>query len=88
MTIGDTFLVVGERAISVRLDTAAQEALDELVAGGHSQSDAIRLALIEAAARRRDRSLRAEALRLAADEGDRAEKALLLAELDDLRAPW
>jgi Arc/MetJ-type ribon-helix-helix transcriptional regulator len=79
---------MGERAISVRLDGGAQEALDLLVAEGHSQSEAIRLALVEAASRRRDRSLRAEALRLAADSADRAEKAALLDELEELRAPW
>jgi Arc/MetJ-type ribon-helix-helix transcriptional regulator len=79
---------MGERPISVRLDGAAQEALDLLVSEGSSQSEAIRTALVEAAARRRDRSLRAEALRLAGDPADRAEKAALLAEMEELRAPW
>jgi Arc/MetJ-type ribon-helix-helix transcriptional regulator len=79
---------VPERPLSVRLDGEADAALRELTAGGLTQSQAIRLALVEAAGRRRDRSLAAEAARLAADEGDRREAAELRRLMEDLRAPW
>jgi Arc/MetJ-type ribon-helix-helix transcriptional regulator len=77
-----------ERAISVRLDERAQRALEELVASGMSQSEAIRTALVESAKLRRSELLREEALRLAESEQDRRVKAELLefmGELDDSR---
>jgi len=77
-----------ERAISVRLDERAQRALEELVASGMSQSEAIRTALVESAKLRRSELLREEALRLAESEQDRRVKAELLefmGEFDDSR---
>lgn len=62
------------RAISVRLDDEAQEALESLTRSGRSQSEAIRDALVDFASRRRRRNLAAEVARLNADAGDRAEK--------------
>jgi Arc/MetJ-type ribon-helix-helix transcriptional regulator len=89
MTTRDTFLGVPDRAISVRLDPEADAALAALVASGLTQSQAIRLSLVEATRRRAgDRSLAAEAARLAADKGDRAEIADVRAFMDELRAPW
>jgi Arc/MetJ-type ribon-helix-helix transcriptional regulator len=79
---------VSERAISVRLDDDADDALRELVAAGLTQSQAIRQALVEAAERRRDRSLAAEAARLAANQDDRREAAEVRAFMDELRASW
>jgi Arc/MetJ-type ribon-helix-helix transcriptional regulator len=79
---------MAERAVSVQLDEAALRALEQLVADGRTQSDAVRIALVEAAARRPSRSLRVEAMRLAADPDDRREKAKVLAAVDELRAPW
>lgn len=77
-----------ERAISVRLDAEAQSALDELVALGMSQSQAIRHALVLAARRGTDRmSLTAEALMLAEDEQDRQVKAELLEFMGELDEP-
>lgn len=77
-----------ERAISVRLDSDASAALDELVAAGLSQSDAIRRALIESARRRHDRmSLATEAAMLAADEDDLREVKSVRAFMDELRDP-
>lgn len=77
-----------ERAISVRLDAEADAALGALVASGISQSEAIRLALVDAARRSAgDRSLAAEAARLAADEADRREIAEVRSFMDELRAP-
>jgi Arc/MetJ-type ribon-helix-helix transcriptional regulator len=82
-------LVVPDRAISVRLDPDADAALDQLVASGLTQSQAMRLALVEAARRRAgDSSLAAEAARLAADETDRREIADVRAFMDELRAAW
>ena len=89
MTIRDTIAVVPDRAISVRLDPEADAALAALVESGLTQSQAIRLSLVEATRRRAgDRSLAAEAARLAADESDRAEIADVRAFMDELRAPW
>ena len=75
-----------ERLISIRLDSEAANALDELVSEGLTQSTAVRTAIVEAASRRRDRSLAAEAARLAADEGDRKEAAEVAALMESLRA--
>lgn len=88
MTDRDTIALVPERAISVRLDPDADAALDTLVSSGMTQSQAIRLALVEAAHRRSgDRSLAAEASRLAADANDRREVASVRAFMDELDAP-
>ncbi len=62
------------RSLHVRLDDAAAAALDIIRAGGLSDSEAVRTALRESAARRRARSaLREEVRDVAADESDRAE---------------
>jgi Arc/MetJ-type ribon-helix-helix transcriptional regulator len=88
MTIRDTIPDVPERAISVRLDSEADAALDALVGNGMTQSQAIRLALVEAAKRRRgDLSLAAEAARLAVDPVDLGEIADVRAFMDELDAP-
>jgi Arc/MetJ-type ribon-helix-helix transcriptional regulator len=72
------------RMISVRLDDEAQRALESLTADGRSRSDAIRDALVRAAARRSRRSLSAEAMRLGADPEDRAAVAEVLADMEAL----
>jgi Arc/MetJ-type ribon-helix-helix transcriptional regulator len=88
MTTRDTSAAMPERAISVRLDAEASAALDELVASGLSQSEAIRKALIDAAGRRVDRvALATEAAMLAADEDDLREVARIRAFMDDLSGP-
>jgi hypothetical protein len=62
------------RSIHVRLDDASALALGVLRAGGMSDSEAVRVALREAADRRRAReALAAEARALAADSEDLAE---------------
>jgi Arc/MetJ-type ribon-helix-helix transcriptional regulator len=69
----------------VRLDTTAAAALDVVRAEGLSDSEAVRTALREAAARRRSRSaLRAEAARLAADPEDRAEMEAIREHMAEL----
>jgi Arc/MetJ-type ribon-helix-helix transcriptional regulator len=77
---------VASKLISVRLDERAQRALEELTRGGRDRSAAVREALIEASARRRDDGLAAEAEALAADGADRAEAEAVLAVMESLRA--
>jgi hypothetical protein len=77
------------RALHVRLDTDSEAALGTLRAEGLNDSQAVRLALIEARTRRRQRVvLREEASRLAADAGDRRELAALAADFDALTPAW
>jgi hypothetical protein len=73
------------RSLHVRLDSGSEAALRVVAAEGLNDSDAVRTALREAAARRRARSaLREEASRLAADSDDRAEVALIRERLAEL----
>lgn len=60
--------------------------LNFLTRSGLTQSEAIRHALVEAARSRRDRSLAAEAARLASDPEDLAEMAEVVALMEALRA--
>ena len=76
------------RSLHVRLDDAASAALEVVRADGLSDSEAVRTALREAAARRRLRSsVRTEARRLAADEHDREEMRLVREQLAELAPP-
>lgn len=76
------------RAVSVRLDDEALQALRRLEALGLSRSDAIRRALLDTAARLRDKDvLRAEVRALEADEGDRREMLEVAELMESLRAP-
>ena len=73
------------RSLHVRLDDASAAALDIVRAGGLTDSEAVRTALREAAARRRVRSvLREEVRRLAADEADREEMRIIREQLAEL----
>jgi len=75
--------------ISVRLDERAERALAELEATGMTRSEAVRVGLVDAARRLRDRArLIEEAAALADDVDDRAEAAAVAAMMEDLRAPW
>jgi hypothetical protein len=77
------------RTVQARLDRLAEADLALLRREGHNDSQAIRLALREAAERRRRRTaLRAEAEEAAGDPADRAESARVRAEMDALAAPW
>ena len=74
-------------AISVRLDDEARRALAQLETTGLSRSAAIRLALVAAAARLRDRrALATEVAALEADEADRAEMSAVAELMEQLRA--
>lgn len=78
---------MSSRALSVRLDDEALRALGQLEATGLTRSQAIRLSLVETAARHRDEgALAAEAARLEADEDDRAEMLAVARIMESLRA--
>ncbi|HEY7693330.1 MAG TPA: hypothetical protein VH816_13415 [Gaiellaceae bacterium] len=73
------------RSLHVRLDDSSAAALDVVRAEGLSDSEAVRTALREAAARRRVRSaLRDEVRRIAADEHDREEMLLIREQMAEL----
>lgn len=73
------------RSLHVRLDNASVAALDIVRAEGLTDSEAVRTALREAAARRRARSAIREEVRLvAADEADREEMRLIREQMADL----
>lgn len=75
------------QAISVRLDGDAKRALVELEAAGMSRSEAVRKALVDSAARMRDkRALAAEVTMLDADEDDRVEMLAVASLMENLRA--
>ena len=76
------------RSLHVRLDDGSQAALDVLRAEGLTDSEAVRTALREAAARRRARSaIREEVRRLAADERDREAMRIIREQLAELAPP-
>jgi Arc/MetJ-type ribon-helix-helix transcriptional regulator len=76
------------RSIHVRLDAAAEAALEVVRADGMNDSEAVRAALRETAARRRLRSaLSEEAARLAADPEDRKEMNTIREQMADLAPP-
>ena len=73
------------RSLHVRLDDASALALEIVRADGLNDSEAVRTALREAAARRRTRSsIRDEVRRLAADEDDREEMRIVREQLAEL----
>ncbi|HEX5583201.1 hypothetical protein [Gaiella sp.] len=77
------------RTVQARLDESSEQDLAILRNEGHSDSAAIRLALREAAERRRRRSaLRLEAEIAAADPEDLAEMRRVRGEMDAIAAPW
>lgn len=70
------------RSLHVRLDDASAAALEIVRAGELSDSEAVRMALREAAARRRLRSaVRDEVRTLAADKRDREEMRIIREQL-------
>jgi Arc/MetJ-type ribon-helix-helix transcriptional regulator len=76
------------RSLHVRLDDASVAALKIVRGDGLSDSEAVRTALQEAAARRRVRSaIRDEVRRVAADETDREEMRIVREQLAELAPP-
>jgi antitoxin component of RelBE/YafQ-DinJ toxin-antitoxin module len=79
------YVFVVSRSIHVRLDDASAAALAVVRADGLTDSEAIRTALREAAARRRVRSvIREEVRALAADEADREEMRIVREQMAEL----
>jgi hypothetical protein len=77
------------RTVQARLDESSEGDLAVLRNEGHTDSEAIRLALHEAASRRRRKSaLRLEAADAGADPDDLAEARRVRAEMDAIAAPW
>lgn len=77
------------RTVQARLDDRSEQDLALLRNEGRTDSEAIRLALHEAAqARRRRSAVRIEAEAAAADPGDVAEARRVREELDALAAAW
>jgi hypothetical protein len=72
--------------ITFRLDEDTARALKVLTRDGTPVSAAVRAALIEAARRRAEASIRIEAEELANDEQDRAEAVQVLGDMETLRA--
>jgi hypothetical protein len=76
------------RSLHVRLDDSSVAALDVVRAEGMTDSEAVRTALREAAARRRVRSaLRDEVARVAAEELDREEMRVIREQMAELAPP-
>jgi hypothetical protein len=76
------------RSLHVRLDDTSAAALEIVRAGSLTDSEAVRTALREAAARRRVRSaIREEVERIAADDGDREEMRIIREQLAELAPP-
>jgi hypothetical protein len=77
------------RTVQARLDERSEQDLAVLRNEGHSDSEAIRLALHEAAELRRRRSaLRLEADAAAGDPHDLAEARRVREEMDAIAAAW
>lgn len=75
------------RAISIRLDDAAERALARLEASGMNRSEAIRSALVDSAERlRRRQQIAEEVSALEADEADRQEMLEVASLMESLRA--
>jgi hypothetical protein len=76
------------RSLHVRLDEASAAALEVVRGGQMTDSEAVRTALREAAARRRARSsLREEVRRLASDDADREEMRMIREQMAELAPP-
>ncbi len=76
------------RSLHVRLDEGSETALAVIRAEGLNDSEAVRTALREAAARRRARSaIRDEVRRLTGDERDRREMRVVREQLAELAPP-
>jgi hypothetical protein len=77
------------KTVQARLDERSERDLALLRNEGHSDSEAIRLALHEAAeSRRRKSALRLEAEAAAGDPEDLAEALRVRAEMDAITAAW
>lgn len=77
------------KTVQARLDERSEQDLAVLRNEGHTDSSAIRVALHEAAERRRRKSaLRVEAETAASDPDDLAESRRVRAEMDAIASAW
>lgn len=73
------------KTVRARLDEVSVEALAVLTSLGITESEAVRRALVEAAARARRRSeLAAEVARLSTDPADRLARAAVMSDMEEL----
>ena len=80
---------MASRTVRARLDDASEHALSILVGEGRNESEAVRVALVEAARRRRRRgALVAEVRRLADDPDDTAARRRVMADMDAIAGDW
>ncbi|HZV74061.1 MAG TPA: hypothetical protein VFF79_10130 [Conexibacter sp.] len=80
---------MASRVVRARLDQPSELSLELLMREGLNESEAVRAALVEAGERRRRRSALAEEVqRLAADDGDRAARARVMADMDAVAVDW
>ena len=78
-----------EKIVRARLDDESRMALRLMVRMGMTESEAVRTALVEAAAARStDAALRAECERLMADPEQVAHTMRIRREMDELLPPW
>lgn len=76
---------MSSKTVRARLDAVSVEALGVLMSAGITESEAVRKALVETAARTRRRSeLAAEVARLAVDPADQAARAAVMADMEEL----
>ena len=76
------------RSLHVRLDDSSAAALKVVRADGLTDSEAVRTALRESAARRRTRAaIREEVRRLSADQRDRDEMRIIREQMAELEPP-
>lgn len=81
-----SYTVAMADTITFRPDEDTSKALEVLTKDGTAVSAAVRTALIDAARRKANAAIRAEAERLAEDESDRAEAMQVLRDMETLRA--
>lgn len=77
------------RVVRARLDEASEQGLATLIREGRNESEAVRIALVEAGQRRlRAAGLAAEVRRLVGDEADTAERAAVMADMESISGDW
>jgi Arc/MetJ-type ribon-helix-helix transcriptional regulator len=80
---------MASRTVRARLDDPSEQALATLMREGRNESEAVRIALVEAGRRRHRRSALAdEVRRLAEDPVDAAERRAAMEDLDAVEADW
>ncbi|HMJ34739.1 MAG TPA: hypothetical protein VK501_12550 [Baekduia sp.] len=80
---------MASRTVRARLDDPSEQALATLMREGRNESEAVRIALVEAGDRRLRRSALAdEVRRLAADPADVAQRRAVMEDMDAAEADW